>query len=99
VGTFWMRSVGGLPKPATSQGGNDTLNGGVGHDYLYGDAAVYSPSSPGSITGGTDTLNGGEGYDQLWGGPNNDTFVFNGRFGSGNDVINDCSIWARASWT
>jgi Ca2+-binding RTX toxin-like protein len=68
-------------------GGNDILNGGSSDDTLYGDAASYNPSSPGSISGGKDILNGGAGDDQLWGGPNNDTFVF-GR-GSGNDTIND----------
>jgi Ca2+-binding RTX toxin-like protein len=71
----------------SAQGGNDVLNGGLGENYLYGDAQSYALTSPGSITGGTDTLNGGAGNDQLWGGPNDDTFVFN--LGSGNDVIND----------
>ena len=71
----------------SADGGNDILIGGAGNDYLYGDAATYNPSSPGSIHGGKDILNGGAGDDQLWGGPNDDTFVFG--LGSGNDTIND----------
>ncbi|WP_128924857.1 calcium-binding protein [Bradyrhizobium guangxiense] len=70
-----------------SHGGNDVLNGGVGRDFMYGDARSYEPAAPGAITGGVDTLNGGAGDDQMWGGGNSDLFVFNA--GSGNDTIND----------
>jgi Ca2+-binding RTX toxin-like protein len=70
-----------------SHGGNDILNGGAGRDFIYGDARIYEPATPGSITGGIDTLNGGAGDDRMWGGGNSDFFTFN--TGSGNDTIVD----------
>jgi hypothetical protein len=69
-----------------SHGGND-INGGVGRDFMYGDAGIYEPATPGSITGGSDTLNGGAGDDWMWGGGNSDFFAFS--TGSGNDTIAD----------
>lgn len=70
-----------------SHGGNDILNGAVGRDFMYGDAGIYEPATPGSITGGSDTLNGGAGDDWMWGGGNSDFFAFS--TGSGNDTIAD----------
>ena len=55
-------------------GGNDTITGGLGADFLVGGA-------------GNDRINGREGNDGLIGGGGNDVFVFTGA--PGNDRILD----------
>ncbi len=58
--------------------GNDELIAGAGADVLLGQEgtdALYGGQ-------GDDRLDGGEGADYLYGGRDNDTYVFNGAFGS-----------------
>ncbi|MDY0874174.1 DUF5801 repeats-in-toxin domain-containing protein [Dongia rigui] len=78
-------------------GGDDTINGGAGNDYIYGQGGndtIHGDADNDFIEGGTgndtlfgdagnDTLNGGDGNDTLDGGIGTD--IVNG--GAGNDVI------------
>jgi Ca2+-binding RTX toxin-like protein len=66
------------------QGGNDTITGGGGRDYLYGDATFidgfgYVDFNPGGDLirggGGDDYIEGNAGDDTLYGGASNDTIV------------------------
>ena len=68
-----------LSAAQSGTGGRDTIDGGTGHDKLYG-------------AGGADKLTGGTGNDQLFGGSGNDTLSggrgkdrLNG--GTGNDKL------------
>lgn len=67
--------------------GNDRIEGRGGNDFLFGDAGNDE------LFGGEgdDVLDGGPGHDTLWGGPGADTFIFWGKAGSGNDIIQDFS--------
>jgi Ca2+-binding RTX toxin-like protein len=59
-------------------GGNDSINGVAGNDYVYGDAgddALTGENGDDFLFGGTenDTLDGGQGFDSLLGEAGNDT--------------------------
>jgi Ca2+-binding RTX toxin-like protein len=73
-------SVTGHATEAATVQGADTIDGGAGDDFIFGQ-------------GGADTLNGGDGNDYLSGGTGNDTLmggigvdVLDG--GAGNDMLN-----------
>jgi len=68
--------------------GKDTLVGGIGDDFLDGDAAS-------SLIGASDILNGGAGNDYLRGGLGTDTFIF--AEGYGDDVIADFEATSNGS--
>ena len=74
-------------------GGHDALRGGGGNDKLTGNAGRDTLSGDGGRDkliggGGNDELNGGRQNDILTGGAGSDAFVFNGRRG-GTDRIMD----------
>jgi Ca2+-binding RTX toxin-like protein len=63
---------------AFGDGGNDTLYGGGGRDYLrggYGHDSLYGQGGDDYLWGhaGDDTISGGSGYDRAYGGPDTDT--------------------------
>jgi Ca2+-binding RTX toxin-like protein len=62
-------SAGSLSPPvATIVGGDDTLSGAGGEDWMAGDVWQRAQLAGGSrIEGGDDLLNGGEGNDELFG--------------------------------
>ncbi len=62
---------------------DDTLDGGVADDFLYG----FSGDDVLDGAGGNDTLVGGTGDDILTGGGGDDLFIFEN--GSGSDTITD----------
>ncbi|HIC82604.1 MAG TPA: calcium-binding protein, partial [Kiloniellaceae bacterium] len=78
-------------------GGNDTIDGGIGNDIIYGDSSDVDEAIGGddSILGGdgndliyggagNDFINGGDGNDGLFGGTGEDIVIG----GAGNDIIN-----------
>ena len=68
---------GGYNINRQGRGGNDTITGGTGADYLYGND-------------GDDTLHGAGYNDRLYGGSGDDTFIFN-RGGGSDNIVNDDS--------
>lgn len=79
-------------------GGNDTINGGGGNDFIVGDgyADDIGNDQVATLEGGDDTIDGGDGHDRLFGdggadGPNTIADVLGGNDtihgGSGNDEI------------
>jgi Ca2+-binding RTX toxin-like protein len=76
-------------------GGDDTLTGGSGNDYLRGDAGddtLSGGAGRDTLIGGDgdDVLTGGAGNDTLFGGDGADSFAFEGAFGI--DVICDFGL-------
>lgn len=74
-------------------GGNDTVNGGLGNDLLFGGAAVTDPSDVADVligSSGNDTVYGNGGDDTIYGGNGStdttdaDDSIFGG---NGSDVI------------
>ncbi len=78
-------------------GGNDTIRGGKGNDYIDGgldDDLLYGTAGNNTIKGqsGNDTIHGAAGVDRLYGGNGNDLiYGYEGNDyiegGSGNDTI------------
>nr|QIM10433.1 hypothetical protein PlAlph_3250 [uncultured Alphaproteobacteria bacterium] len=66
-----------------ANGGNDTVNAGIGDDIIYGEAGF--DTLHGSY--GNDTLIGGKGNDRLEGEYGDDTYIYN--VGDGLDTIYD----------
>jgi serralysin len=74
--------------------GSDTIYGGAGGDFLYGDADKYAKTNYSGLVStasntlygeaGNDVVYGGAGNDFLYGGNDNDVLVAD----KGNDVIN-----------
>ena len=68
---------------------DDVINGGSGHDILYGDRTDRS-----SVYAGNDVIHGNDGMDQLFGGRGDDTLfgdsgLYDTLFGDdGNDYLN-----------
>lgn len=82
---FVPAGIGG-PQPLAA--GNDTINGGAGHDQIFGGAGndeLNGENGRDSIEGGygDDILNGGNGHDTLDGGRGSDLLIG----GAGNDVL------------
>lgn len=83
------------------EGGNDTIDGGIGFDFLSGgdgNDLLSGGNHADNLYGdaGNDTLYGGNGFDRLFGGTDDDLLVdisgFGGMFGgSGNDTLDSAA--------
>ena len=92
-----ITAAGGVSVYAAGGGGNDSLTGSTGADYLEGgagnDTIVTGTGNNGATGGaGTDTITGNTGHDTISGGAGNDSITAGGGSdnvdgGAGNDTI------------
>ncbi len=73
-------------------GGNDTIDGGLGYDTIYGSDGndlIYGGNSDDSLHGdaGDDTIYGGRNADTIWGGAGDDYLVGGGPNDTSSDVL------------
>lgn len=83
--------------------GNDRIEGGSGHDKLYGGAdndTIDGGSGQDIITGGAgnDKLQGGAHTDKIWGGAGNDLIKGGSDFSVG-DILHNVSLWLSGQST
>jgi Ca2+-binding RTX toxin-like protein len=89
IGSNYVDEKGLVGDKIHGDGGNDTINGRRGNDWLWGDGGsdtLRGGQGNDHLFGGDDDdtlLDGGPGDDWLWGGNNKDTLLG----GAGNDVL------------
>ena len=84
-GTFFNNFLAGTPlaDQIFGFGGNDTLLGGDGDDYMRGDNSATGAPAPFPNVPGNDWMDGGNGNDRMFGDAGNDTMFG----GAGNDYL------------